>query len=114
MTEEIKEFINRLKTVKNKACDERVTVKTVHDRAKKGIYEMINIDGVKASFVLYDNGDSVNISARSYGEINVQLIMEYLDGGGHQTMAACQLPHISAEEAEVLLKNAIDEYFSNL
>ena len=76
--------------------------------------EMINIDGVKASFVLYDNGDSVNISARSYGEINVQLIMEYLDGGGHQTMAACQLPHISAEEAEVLLKNAIDEYFSNL
>ena len=47
-------------------------------------------------------------------EFNVQLIMEYLDGGGHQTMAACQLPHISAEEAEVLLKNAIDEYFSNL
>ena len=76
--------------------------------------EMINIDGVKASFVLYDNGYSVNISARSYGEINVQLIMEYLGGGGHQTMAACQLPQISAEEAEVLLKNAIDEYFSNL
>lgn len=76
--------------------------------------EMINIDGVKASFVIYDDGDSVNISARSYGEINVQLIMEYLGGGGHQTMAACQLPDISAEEAEVLLKNAIDEYLSNI
>lgn len=47
MTQEIKEFISRLKTVKNKACDERVTVKTVHDRAKKGIYEMIDIDGCK-------------------------------------------------------------------
>lgn len=47
MNEEIKAFISRLKTVKNKACDERVTVKTVHDRAKKGIYEMIDIDGCK-------------------------------------------------------------------
>lgn len=47
MTEEIKEFLSRLKTVKNKACDERVTVKTIHDRVKKGIYEMIDIDGYK-------------------------------------------------------------------
>lgn len=76
--------------------------------------EMINIDGVKASFVLYDNGDSTNISARSYGEINVQLIMESLGGGGHQTMAACQLSQKTAEEAVNLLKNAIDEYFSNI
>lgn len=47
MNEEIKAFISRLKTVKNKACDERVTVKTVHDRVKKGIYQMIDIDGCK-------------------------------------------------------------------
>lgn len=47
MTQEIKEFISRLKTVKSKACDERVTVKTIYDRAKKGIYKMIEIDGVK-------------------------------------------------------------------
>lgn len=47
MNEEVKNFLSRLKTVKNKAWDERVTVKTVHDRAKKGIYNMIEIDGVK-------------------------------------------------------------------
>lgn len=47
MNKEVQEFLSRLKTVKNKACDERVTVKTVHDRAKKGIYEMIDIDGCK-------------------------------------------------------------------
>lgn len=47
MTQEVKDYLIRLKTVKNKACDERVTVKTVHDRAKKGIYEMIDIDGCK-------------------------------------------------------------------
>lgn len=47
MNEEVKEFISRLKTVKSKACDERVTVKTIYDRGTKGIYEMIDIDGVK-------------------------------------------------------------------
>lgn len=52
MTEEVKAFLSRLKTVKNKACQEYITVKTVHDRAKKGIYNMIEIDGVK--FILED------------------------------------------------------------
>lgn len=47
MNEEVKDFISRLKTIKSKACDERVTVKTIHDRTKKGLYEMITIDGIK-------------------------------------------------------------------
>lgn len=73
--------------------------------------EMLNIEGVKASFVLYKNGNGINISARSYGEINVQLIMESMGGGGHQTMSACQLNDISVEQATEQLKKAIDEYF---
>lgn len=76
--------------------------------------EMLNIEGVKASFVLYSNGDGVNISARSYGEINVQLIMEDMGGGGHQTMSACQLRDIDMIEAEVRLQNAIDNYLTNI
>ncbi len=76
--------------------------------------EMLNIEGVKASFVLYKNGANINISARSYGEINVQLIMESLGGGGHQTMSACQLADTDIENALETLKNAIDEYMSNL
>lgn len=47
MDDNVQKFLTRLKTIKNKACDERVTVKTVHDRAKKGIYKMIDIDGCK-------------------------------------------------------------------
>lgn len=47
MNKEVQEFLSRLKTVKSKACDERVTVKTIYDRAAKGIYEMLTIDGVK-------------------------------------------------------------------
>ena len=76
--------------------------------------EMLNIEGVKASFVLYENGDYINISARSYGEINVQLIMEAFDGGGHQTMSACQIKDVDAQTAVDMLKKAIDDYFSNL
>lgn len=75
--------------------------------------EMLNIEGVKASFVLYKSGSGVNISARSYGEINVQLIMEAMGGGGHQTMSACQLKDIAVDEAELILQKAIDEYYEN-
>ena len=75
---------------------------------------MLNIEGVRASFVLYKNGNNINISARSYGEINVQLIMESLGGGGHQTMSACQLEDTDMQSALETLKKAIDEYMSNL
>jgi c-di-AMP phosphodiesterase-like protein len=76
--------------------------------------EMLNIEGVKASFVICESGKGINISARSYGEVNVQLIMESLNGGGHQTMAACQLESIGLEDALNMLKVVIDEYFNNL
>ena len=72
--------------------------------------EMLNIEGVKASFVLYVNGNDVNISARSFGEINVQLIMEGLGGGGHQSMSACQLSNTDLAEARTRLEKEIDKY----
>ena len=53
--------------------------------------EMLNLKGVDASFVLFEDNSQINISARSYGNVNVQIIMEKLGGGGHQTMAATQL-----------------------
>ncbi len=71
--------------------------------------ELLNIDGVNASFVLFCTDNVINISARSYGEINVQIIMEELGGGGHQTMAASQLSNETFDNALILLKNAIDK-----
>lgn len=71
--------------------------------------ELLEIEKVKASFVLFDTGENgINISARSYGDLNVQVIMEYLGGGGHRTMAAAQLKNISIEDAAEKLKEAID------
>ena len=68
------------------------------------------MDGVSASFVLAKRSDDiVGISARSLGDINVQIIMEMLNGGGHLTNAATQQT-CSIEEAEEMLIKAIDEY----
>lgn len=73
---------------------------------------LLTMDGIKASFVLSKRSENViGISARSLGEINVQIIMEALNGGGHLTNAATQLTGISIDEAEGQLRLAIDEYF---
>lgn len=71
--------------------------------------ELLSITGVDASFVIYKTGNTVNISARSYGTVNVQIIMEKLGGGGHQTMAATQIPDITVDEARFRLKSAVDD-----
>lgn len=75
--------------------------------------ELLTVSDVSASFVLFQTGDTANISARSMGKVNVQLIMEALGGGGHQTMAAVQLANTDLSEARQMLKKAIDEYYEN-
>ena len=74
--------------------------------------ELLGITNVDASFVLYKcaNGE-IYISARSLGALNVQVIMEYLGGGGHQTMAGVQLRNVTIEESEKQLCEAIDKYY---
>lgn len=71
--------------------------------------EMLTLQGVDASFVIFENNDRINISARSYGKINVQIIMEKLGGGGHQTMAAAQLDNTTTQKAFEKLTTIIDE-----
>ncbi|MBT2684855.1 DHH family phosphoesterase [Bacillus sp. ISL-37] len=72
---------------------------------------LLTMDGVSASFVISKRSeDTVGISARSLGEINVQVVMENLQGGGHLTNAATQMYDISTDEAETLLQNAIEDY----
>ena len=72
--------------------------------------ELLGINGVAASFVLFDLNGIINISARSMGELNVQVIMEMLGGGGHQTMAGVQLENVNIESARQTLLEAIDNY----
>ncbi len=72
--------------------------------------DLLTIDGVGASFVCVKKGNGVNISARSMGAVNVQVILEQLGGGGHLTMAGAQLRDTTLEEAEHKLRQAIRQY----
>lgn len=71
--------------------------------------ELLNIKGVKASFVLTDYQNQIFISARSIDEVNVQVIMEKMGGGGHLGIAGCQLSGVSVFEGIGLLKGTLDK-----
>lgn len=70
--------------------------------------DLLNTSGIEASFVMYTDGSKTCISARSLGSVNVQLVMEALGGGGHQTMAACQIADVTPEAAKQMLQAQID------
>lgn len=75
--------------------------------------DLLTIDGVEASFVAVDTGTQIQISARSMGEVNVQVILEKLGGGGHLTMAGAQLKDTTLEDAKNQILSAIAEYREN-
>ena len=81
--------------------------------AAKAADEMLTLQGVRASFVLYRKDDGIYISARSLGEINVQVLVETLGGGGNSTTAGGQADNITVAEAKAKLLEAIDKYFEN-
>jgi c-di-AMP phosphodiesterase-like protein len=71
--------------------------------------ELLDIVGIKASFILTQMGDTIYFSARSIDEINVQIIMERLGGGGHRTIAGAQLKGVTIDEAREKLKDLITD-----
>ncbi len=75
--------------------------------------ELLNIRGIKASFVLTDYQGQIYISARSIDEVNVQLIMERMGGGGHLNTAACQMEGVGIIEAIGALKRTVDSMLEN-
>ena len=71
--------------------------------------ELLNIVGVKASFVLTDYRNVIYVSARAIDEVNVQIIMERMGGGGHLNIAGCQLQDMSVDNAKMYLKKTLAE-----
>lgn len=80
----------------------------------KAADELLTISDITASFVLGKAGDKIFVSGRSIGDINVQLILEKLGGGGHITVAGAQLEGMTLEEAKQELIIRINEYFSEI
>ncbi|MBR3602613.1 MAG: DHH family phosphoesterase [Lachnospiraceae bacterium] len=71
--------------------------------------ELLNIKGIKASFILTEYQGKIYVSARSIDEVNVQVIMERLGGGGHMTIAGCQFEGITVSEGIAKIKGCLDE-----
>ena len=78
--------------------------------ASKAADKLLELEGIRASFVIVKIKDAVHISARSVGAMNVQLILEQLKGGGHFDSAGAQIKDASVEDVVKLLKDAIDRY----
>ena len=81
--------------------------------AAKAADELLTLKGVQASFVLYKKDDGVYISARSLGDVNVQVIVEALGGGGNSTTAGGQVADTTVSEVREKLLEKIDQYFEN-
>lgn len=104
------EIIKSVKVFNNIAI--AICPKEIEDTvlAAQAADELLNITGIQASFVFVKIKDEIFISGRSLGDINVQLILESLGGGGHMTMAGAKFKSIDINEALEKLKYAIDKY----
>ena len=71
--------------------------------------QLLNIEGITASFVLTNVGDTIYVSARSIDEVNVQLLMEHMGGGGHMNSAGAQLTGCTLSEAKKTIQDTIDD-----
>src|SRR5690625_4500155 len=118
MKEDLDIYVKRSKLIERaEIYHEKVAISKAHQREifdqvliAQAADTLLTMTGVNASFVISERNDGqIGISARSLGEINVQVIMEKLNGGGHLTNAATQLDHVTTDEAETLLKNNLAE-----
>ena len=90
------------------ACTEEETDEDMRITAAQAADDLLSINNVTASFVMYKTANGINISARSLGDVNVQIIMEKLGGGGHHSMAGARLENITMEQARAMLLEVIE------
>ncbi|RKD32085.1 DHH family phosphoesterase [Thermohalobacter berrensis] len=111
-------FISRANVVKNATTvEDKIAISILDIQSDDAILiaaqaadDLLNITGITASFVLALSNNRVHVSGRSLGDINVQLILEKLGGGGHLTVAGAQLDTTDLKEAKKMLEDAIKEY----
>ena len=75
--------------------------------------ELLSIIGTRASIVAFRSGEDMAVSARASGQVNVQLLMERLGGGGNHSAAGAQLYHTTPREADHMIMEAIHGYFED-
>ena len=96
------------------SCCEGETDESYRIIASKAADKMLSLRGIDAAFTLVRIGEQIHISGRSNGTVNVQLILEKLNGGGHFDVAGAQVISQSVEEVLIPLKSSIDDYLETL
>lgn len=115
-TDDINDYLIIADTIRSSEIKSGIALAKLPNKCKKSFMaaraadEMLNISGINVSFVLAQINSDIIISGRSNGDVNVQVILESLGGGGHMNMAGAQLTNISMEEAKETLKNAIKKH----
>ena len=113
---DLERMIKRCDIIKSAKVNNGIAIakcpKEIEDKllAAQAADELLNITGVEASFVLVKIGNSVTISGRSLGQVNVQLILEAIGGGGHLTMAGATINDRTLEETQLILEESINKY----
>lgn len=116
---DLESYLARFEVIKSAEVSEGIAISTCPESqsevvfAAQGADELINIVGIECAFVFVKVKNKIYLSARSLGGINVQVVMEALNGGGHRTMAGTQFADITIEEAKDRLKKALNEYLKN-
>lgn len=114
-SDDLESFITRAEIIKSAIVENHVAIAICPEYVVKPVVaaqaadELLNITGIQASFVLVKIDNNVYISGRSLGDMNVQVILESLGGGGHMTMAGGKLKNISIEDAINMLKQSISK-----
>ena len=117
MRDDISDYLAREKVIGNAelyrdfyaiSCNEDTDAEDPTVVGAQAANSLLNIKGVKASFVLTEFNGTVFISARSIDEVNVQIIMERLGGGCHINIAGAQMENVTVREAEEKLKDVLD------
>ena len=116
---DLESYLARFEVIKSAEVDEGIAISSCPENlnevvfAAQGADELINIVGIECAFVFVKIKNKIYLSARSLGSINVQIIMEALNGGGHRTMAGTQFFDITIDEAKDRLKKTLNEYLKN-
>ncbi len=119
--DDLKTFVARAEIVKqSKILSEGIAVSKVEKGtpnamllAAQAADSLLTISGISASFVVAELADSVTISGRSLGSLNVQLILEKLGGGGHSTIAGAKIKNSNGDEVIDMLVKTIEEYMKH-
>lgn len=115
-TDDIKDYLIIADTIRSSEVEDGIAVAKLPGECTKSFMaaraadEMLNISGINVSFVLAEINSDIIISARSNGDVNVQVILESIGGGGHMNMAGAQLSNMSIEEAKEILKDSIKKH----